>query len=304
MSTDQKLASNSDRWVKCISTQGNIRGVALFAKNLVQLQADQHKLRGDSISRLGEALMGGLFLASYCKKGERINLNIQSTGRYKQALVDAYPDGSVRGFLVERESPEDLTQDDQGPWGSGTLSALKTKDLDREKPYIGTVPILTGHLAKDLSFYWVQSEQIPTAVGLAVQVKNKQVVAAGGFLIQALPGASTDEIRGIEEHIRELDSFTKQISQIENPTQLLSHLFQNTAFMVVEEKPITFKCSCSWEKVRRALGLVGAEELASMLADPKISVVRCDFCAHEYEIDRETIRELLEAVRPQGTDKT
>lgn len=290
------MTQSSDRWVKCISTHGNIRGVAMLARNLVQIQATQHELKGDAICRLGESLMAGLLVSSYCKRGEKININIQGSGKYKQALVDAYPDATVRGYLIERESPEEL-EENQGPWGSGTLSVLRTKDQEGQTPYIGTVPLLTGHLAKDLSFYWVQSEQIPTAVGLAVQAHDQQVRAAGAFLIQAMPGASPEEVRAIEEHILELESFTNKLLEIESPVQLLSHIFQNTAFMVVEERPLEFKCTCSWERVRRALSLIGSEELNAMLIDDKVSVVKCDFCSHEYVVEKPAIQELLDQIK-------
>lgn len=289
------MSQKSDKWVKCISTHGNIRGVALLAKNLVQTQVDQHQLEGDSVHRLGEALMGGLLVSSYCKRGEKINLNIQGSGKYKQGLVDAYPDATVRGYIIEREAPP-KPGEAEGPWGNGTLSVLRTKDQEGQKPYIGTVPLLTGHLAKDLSFYWVQSEQIPTAIGLAVLAEGKTVRSAGAFLIQALPGASPEEVRGIEEHILELDSFTQKLQEIDHPVQLLSHIFQNTAFMVVEERPIEFKCTCSWERVQRALSLIGIEELESMLADEKVSIVKCDFCSHEYVMEKPAIQKLIEQV--------
>src|SRR5689334_21288963 len=105
----RKTSSTQNRWVKCISTEGNIRGVAIQATGLVQQMADLHKLKAGGARGLGEAVMGALLVSSYCKVGQRINLNIQGAGYFTQALVDAHPEGHVRGYLVEREltSPPD-----------------------------------------------------------------------------------------------------------------------------------------------------------------------------------------------------
>jgi molecular chaperone Hsp33 len=287
-------ATSTDRWVKCISTQGNIRGVAIQATELVQSMADRHELRGEAIRGLGESVMGALLLASFCKLGQRVNLNIRGSGNYQQALVDAYPEGKVRGYIVER-SLRNESDKKIGPWGTGLLSVLRTRSEEKGRPYIGTVPLLTGHLAKDLTFYWVQSEQIPSAVGLAVNLEKGKVVSAGGFLVQALPGASASEVKMVERHINEIQSLMSSLAQNPAPMHLLTQIFQSTAFIVVEEKPLEFKCNCSWERVQRALILVGSTELKSMLEEDHEALVRCDFCTTEYRVDEPGLERLIES---------
>jgi molecular chaperone Hsp33 len=296
MSENQTSSRISNRWVKCISTEGNIRGVAIQAADLIQSLADRHQIKTTTgIRGLGEAVIGALLVASYCKHGQRINLNIRGSGFYQQALVDAYPEGSVRGFVIERDSA--ISHSDVGPWGVGLLSVLRTKDVEGEQPYIGTVPLITGHLAKDLSFYWVQSEQIPSAVGLAIDVQGDRVVSAGGFLVQALPGASQAEVKLIEQHIHELGSLAKSLAEDGDPLHLLSQIFQSTAFILIEEKEVQFKCNCSRERVQRAVALVGVEELQAMLDEDRAAVVHCDFCAAEYKLDENTLKELIQSVK-------
>lgn len=285
------------QWTKCISTHGNLRGVAIQATDLVQRMAEIHDAQGIAARGLGESVIAGLLLASYCKAGERVNLNIQGSGHYQQALVDAYPDGSVRGYVIER-SEEQIAKEVRslGPWGDGLMSVLRTKGGEEGKqPYIGTVPLLTGHLAKDLTFYWAQSEQIPSAVGIVVDISpdGKRIASAGGFLIQAMPGASPAEIRAIEDHINHLQSLAKSLAENADPIGLLSQIFQSTAFVVVEEKPLEFRCSCSWERVERALALVGSAELRSMLTEDNHAIVRCDFCATEYRVGAEQLEDMI-----------
>lgn len=282
-----------------MSSQGNIRGVGLQATALVREMVQRHKLKGEAARSLGEAVMGALLVASYCKQGERVNLNIRGSGRIQQALVDAHPDGTVRGYVVEREGAS--TQDypaGLGPWGEGLMSILRAKDGhsgESEQPYIGTVPLVTGHLAKDLTFYWAQSEQIPSAVGLAVTLQGDEVVAAGGFLVQVLPGATPAEVQSVETHIQGIQSLADEVSLDKTPIHLISQIFQDAAFAIVEEKPLEFKCTCSRERAERALRLVGVDELKSLLQEEGAASVHCDFCATTYKIDGEHLKAMIQA---------
>lgn len=288
---------SSDRWLKCISTSGNLRGVAIQATELVRSMAQMHQLSGEPARALGEAAMGALLIASYCKNQERVNLNIQGSGDIKQALVDAHPDGTVRGYVLRRDASETILEfEGQGPWGTGYLSVLRTKNEEHRQPYIGTVPLLTGHLAKDLTYYWAQSEQVPSAVGLAVCMNGNEIVGAGGFLVQAMPCATSQELRSIEQHIQEIESLATRVAQDSDPLSLLSQIFQDTAFILVEEKPLTFKCNCSWERVNRALVLIGVQELQALLTQDQSASVRCDFCSKEYLVDEAGLKKLIDSV--------
>lgn len=284
----------SSRWVKCLATKGNIKGTAIQATELVSVLGGLHGLNDTSTVALGEATIAGLLLSSYCKLGERINLNIQGSGLIMQALVDAYPDGQLRSYVIERDAERAHITHGHGPWGSGVLAVLRTKDEEGKQPYIGTVPLVTGHLAKDLTFYWLQSEQVQSAVGISVEIKKGKVLAAGGFMIQALPGASIEEVQRVEKQIQEMGSFEKLLRDDANPIQLLSQIFQDIPFMKMEEKPLTFHCKCDWKRVERALSLIGEAELISMMEQEDPSIVKCDFCTFEYVITPDKIRMLLE----------
>jgi len=286
------------RWVKAVSTDGTVRGVSIQATDLIKEIAERHSLQGDSARALGEAVIGALLLGSYCKAGERMNLNIQGDGWIKQALVDAHPDGTVRGFVVPRtESIEAGVTfsfgPERGPWGEGLLAVLRAKGGEGKQPYIGTVPLVTGHLAKDLSYYWLQSEQVPSAVGIQVNLEGDRVSAAGGFLIQAMPGADEAQIRVIEHHIQTMDRLADQLASHDDPLQVLSQIFQSTAFVLLEEKPLEFRCECSRERVERALTLLGAAEIEAILREDGSTKVDCDFCAKAYTFSGEDLTALL-----------
>jgi molecular chaperone Hsp33 len=292
----QKLPKNpSNRWVKCLSSHGNIRGVAIQAHDLVASMARLHGVRGTPAVCLGEAVIGALLIASNSKGEERVNLNIQATGPVRQALVDAYPDGRVRGYVLTSEL---APLPKHGTWGDGLLSVLRTKTDRTNQPYIGTVPLVTGSLAKDLTFYWLQSEQIPSAVGLSVTTNEAgEITGAGGFLVQAMPGATAEEISLIENQIHSMQSLAAELQDDADPVKLLSTIFQNSTFMLLEKRELAFECQCSWERVSRALALVGADELQSMLTEDGSASIRCDFCNQDYLVPGSQLEEMIRSSR-------
>jgi molecular chaperone Hsp33 len=196
--------------------------------------------------------------------------------------------------VTERKAKHVHITEDRGPWGSGLLSVLRTKG-DKEQPYIGTVPLLTGHLAKDLTFYWFQSEQIPSAVGLGVYLNKGKLAAAAGFLVQALPGALDSEVKMIQNHIQNLSNLKQKILRQPDPVKLLAELFRDSAFTLVEEKELRFNCTCSIDRVEQSLALIGQAELTSILEEDGRAVVKCDFCSSEYTVEGPEIRKLISA---------
>lgn len=285
-----------DTWTKCVSQTGTIRGVAVRATQISKELAKLHKLSPSGASGLSESIVAGFLLSSYCKMGERMNLNIKSDGVVKQALVDAYPDGKVRGYVIENpdaaKPSEDLTG--EGFWGKGFLSVLRQKEMSQKEPYIGTVPLMTGHLAKDLTYYWLQSEQVPSAVGISVrQDKKGQITSAGGFLIQAMPGASPEELKEIESRVYHLKTMSDEIASDRDPIHLLSQIFQTNPFVVLEKRDLVWECNCSWERVNRALLLTGEDELRDMHSKNDDFSIHCDFCQKHFVITHQKLEELL-----------
>lgn len=294
------MTHSQDQWLKSVSQSGTVRGVSVTATRIVQDLARRHGLKGHSAQAMGEAAVAGFLLASYCKPGERMNLNIKSDGWVKQALVDAYPNGTLRGYVIDNPDRIAPKHDEthEGPWGQGLLSVLRQKDLGKQEPYIGTVPLVTGHLAKDLTYYWLQSEQVSSACGIAVNLNaSGEITSAGGFLIQALPGATDAEIKEIESQVNSMTELSSEVALDRDPVHLLSKIFQNTAFMVLEKKELRFECPCSWDRVRNALILIGETELQSILNDQGEAVVNCDFCAKEYRANSELLKKMIGEIK-------
>lgn len=295
---ETRFESLQDKWIKCVSQSGKIRSVAVNCTELTKNFCEVHKLDSGVEAAMGEALSAALLLASYCKEGERINLNIRGDGWVKQALVDAHPDGSVRGYLVENDATGTSYSLNLGPWGEGTMSVLRTKDMERQQPYIGTVPLVTGFLPKDLTFYWLQSEQVHSAVGIAVKHdKEGKLLGAGAFMVQAMPGISKSELKALENSVNNLGKLAEEVAFNRDPMFLLSQLFGDSMFFKVEERNLRRVCNCSREKVDRTLRLLGADELESMAKTQGEATVTCEFCQVHFKSSKSELEAMAASVR-------
>lgn len=281
-----------DKWIKCIAKGGNIQATAITAKDLIETAQLKHSLGENEIKPLGEAMLAGLLLASTCKHGERINLSVKGDHYLKQVIVDAYPTGIVRGFIDTRKQHPPL-DNSKGPWQNGLLYVMRVKP-EQKDPYIGVVPNVTGHLAKDITYYLSQSEQIPSAVGLVVNTDtNGTAQSAGAFLVQIMPGATLDEIKMVENNIQSMEKLAKQIAVNENPTSILGQVFNDMIFTLLEERPLRFECSCSRERVKEALHLFGIDELKDMIAKDGGTKIHCDFCSDEFKFNTTELEEII-----------
>ena len=268
---------------------------AIVATGLINDARKRHKTGGAETIGLGEALMGGLLLASTCKPGERVSLSVRGDKFLRQVMVDGYPNGTVRGFIISRDNFGDIDVE-QGPWQHGLLSVARLKVHEKE-PYVGTVPILTGFLAKDLTFYLTQSEQIPSSVGLTVNVdRTGKIVSAGAFLVQVMPGATAEEIALVENNINHMQSLAEQVALDPNPTKILAQILGDLTFTILEEKALFFTCNCSKVRISRALKLLGRLELQDMIAKDKGAEVHCDFCAKNYHFDETDLKQLMDEI--------
>ncbi len=312
--------NSGSRWVKAVAAQGMLRAVALQCVDLVQIACDRHGLR-DPLQRkaLAQGLVGGFLLASYLKSGERMNLKIHGSGVYGGAVIDAYPDGRVRGYLLPPRPYEEAATlmvgeggapQVFGPWGMGTLSVLRTREMERQLPYLGSVPLITGHLAKDLSFYWLQSEQIPTGVCIEVDVaEDGTFLAAGGFLLQVMPGATDEQIAMVELGIQKYEALTQSDRQenFRSPVPearaeqslivLLNQILGEQGVTLLEQKSLILECRCSWERVSEAVTLLNAQELEEMIQSGEATDVGCDLCGEKYIFGPAELGDCLEKVR-------
>ncbi|MEQ1875347.1 MAG: Hsp33 family molecular chaperone HslO [Bdellovibrionia bacterium] len=280
----------NSRWTKLISQSGNIRIVAVEAATLISEISSRHSLTVDLTQGIGEATLAGLLIASSHKSGERVNLSIQSSGKWKQAVVDAYPEGYARGF-ISAGKPGDWQTTGRGPWGNGLITVLHTKSSEGNRPYSGTVALETGFLEQDLAFYWNQSEQIPSVVGMHVTVDANGLTNARAVMAQAITGITEDELKKLENSLEKLQKLAA--TDLTDLSAKVQKIFGGEKFTLVEDTPLEFRCNCSAEKVEEALLLTGAEDLRYMLGDRDNIEVKCDFCSQKYTLNRAKVQDLL-----------
>jgi molecular chaperone Hsp33 len=276
----------SSRWRKWITEPGHTRIVALegttLARELVAIQA----LAPVAQPGLADAVVGALLIASSHKSNEAINLNAKGSALFRQAIVDASPEGRARGFLITNEELLRST------WGTGVLSILYTKNFEGKHPYTGMVPITDGTLETAINEYYRDSEQLTSRVGFDVGLRDGKLVARG-VLIQAMGGA-TDEERRVIDALRAEDLRALAVdADAPDFAARAGRLLGDVTLKETETLPLTSFCTCSVERIERALLLTGEADTRDALGqDPHLSIT-CDFCRREYTVTADRITTLF-----------
>ena len=177
----------------------------------------------------------------------------------------------------------------------GTMTVIK--DLNMKEPYVGTVDLLGGEIAEDIASYFVESEQIPTACGLGVLIERDQSVrAAGGYLIQLMPGADEDTITRVEGGVLAAGNVSAILDKDPDPEHLLKTVLSDYDVKILESDPVEYKCYCSRERVERALISLGAEELKNILREQGSCQMTCQFCDAVYRFDGPELQKLIDTI--------
>jgi molecular chaperone Hsp33 len=217
----------------------------------------------------------------------------------KKIIVEADNDGTVRGFVGDPglEVPlNDGKLDVAGALGrEGSLTVFK--DLGLKEPYQGIVKLLTGEIAEDIAYYFAESEQIPSAVGLGVFVKpDGKVSAAGGFLVQSLPPSEERTVEQFIENIRKMPFVTDLLREGKTPEDILGMVFSGIPYHVLGKRNLTLRCTCSRERIERVLISLGREELEGIIAEQGQTDVTCEFCRSIYHFTRKELEDLRQEI--------
>ena len=232
--------------------------------------------------------------------GASLTLQIKGSGPLGTILAVSDSDGNVRGYVTNPQTELPLRPDGKLDVGGavgqeGSLTVIK--DLHMKEPYVGTVNLLGGEIAEDIAAYFVESEQIPTACALGVLVdRDQSVLAAGGYLIQLLPGAEEGLIDKIEAGVRRVGSVSHALSRGLDAQGLLEEVLSDFQLEVLETHPVEYRCSCSRERVSRALISMGREELSSLIAEQGQADLSCQFCDKVYHFSKEELEGLLSSM--------
>ncbi len=286
----------NDYLVRILTVSGNVRGLACVTASLVDEVCKRHGTQPTAAAALGRALTAGTLMGAMVKTGQRVAFRYEGNGPLKKIVVEADSDGSVRGYVGEPQVH--LLRPDGGLDVANALGRAGfltvAKDLGLKEPYRGTVQLYTSEIAEDLALYLVESEQIPSAVGLAEFVEpDGTVSAAGGFLIQAVPPVDPEVIDQLMARIEQLPPLSELLHGGKSPEEILELLFAGIPFDVLEKRALGFACSCSKERIERVLLSMGKDELVSLRDEQQGAEVTCEFCGEHYIFEEADLERLL-----------
>ncbi len=287
-----------DYLVRGMTMDGFVKFVAIRSTEIVRRAAEIHGTTPNATAALGRCLTAASMMGNMQKvENGSMTLQVRGGGPIGTITVVSDAEGNVRGCVTEPKVP--LVEKFPGKLDvgatvgtDGTLTVIR--DLQMKEPYIGSTQLISGEIGDDVTAYFVQSEQTPTACALGVLVdRDQSVKVAGGYLIQLLPGAPDEVIDAVEAGIKNAGAVTKMLEKGMTPEEILTEVCGDLGVLFFENEPVCYKCYCSRERVTAALISLGRKELEEIAAEEKSFPVECQFCDTVYEFTPADIQELL-----------
>ena len=287
-----------DRIVRAISSDGLVQAAAICSRDLTERARQIHKLLPVGTAALGRTLSAASLMGNALKGvGASLTLQIKGGGPLGTVLAVSDNLGNVRGYVTNPQVDIPLREDGKLDVGGavgreGTITVIK--DLHMKEPYVGTIDLLGGEIAEDVAAYFVESEQIPTACGLGVLVdRDQSVKAAGGYLIQLLPGATEDTIVKVEGGIMAAGNVSAILDKDDDPEHMLRQVMSDFDLKILETCPVEYRCYCSRQRVERALISLGKDELRQILDEQGHCSMTCQFCDAVYDFSADELKALI-----------
>lgn len=286
-----------DYIVRATAADAQIRAFAITSRNMVETAREKHNTSPVATAALGRLMTAGAMMGSMMKGDQDLlTLQIRCSGPIGGLTVTADAHARVKGYV---DHPDVMLPpnakgklDVGGALGLGVLNVIK--DLGLKEPYVGQTELKTGEIADDLTYYFANSEQVPSSVGLGVLMERDNTVKqAGGFIIQLMPFAEESVIDKLEKKLTEMESVTSYLDKGFTPEQLLEELLGEFGLEIMDQMDAEFYCNCSKERVEKALVSVGRKDLNSMIQDGKPIEVKCHFCNTAYEFTVEDLKKIL-----------
>ncbi|HEX8285824.1 MAG TPA: Hsp33 family molecular chaperone HslO [Pyrinomonadaceae bacterium] len=314
MALNETQDGHQDSLVRATAADGLIRCMSAVTTNTVAEAARRHGTSGTVTAALGRTLTGVLLLGAGHKEFDRLTVQVECDGPVRGITAEANARGRVRGYV--REPAADAPLNAQGKFdvsavvGGGMFYVTYESGFDiglYHEPYRGAVPIVSGEIGEDFAYYLAKSEQIPSAVMLGVLVRAREsgeiyVAAAGGLMIQVMPGADAATVAAIESTVSRAPHTTALIREGARPADLLRAALGEVPFEVLEEREVGFSCTCSYERAASLVSSIDGAELESMLREDKGASLTCHFCNETYRIDEASLAEMVARSRDGADD--
>jgi molecular chaperone Hsp33 len=291
----------SDYLVKALAYEGQVRAYAVKSTETVGEAQRRHDTWPTASAALGRSISAGVMMGAMLKGENKLTIKVEGGGPIGAILVDSNAKGEVRGYVSNPHVHFDLNEhgklDVQRAVGtSGTLSVVK--DIGMRDHFSGQVPIVSGELGEDFTYYFVTSEQVPSSVGVGVLVNpDNTILAAGGFILQLMPGTDDETITKIEERLSKIPPISKLIEKGLTPEEVLEEVLGKGEVKVLETMPISFKCQCSKERFSNAIISLGEKEIQEIIDEDQQAEAKCHFCNETYVFSDKELEELKEEAK-------
>lgn len=290
-----------DYIVRATAANNQIRAFAATTKEMVEFARQAHNTSPVATAALGRLLTGGAMMGAM-QKGDKdlLTLQIKCSGPIQGLTVTADSHGNVKGYVNNPEvmlPPSDKGKLDVGKaLDLGVLSVIK--DMGLKEPYVGQTHLVSGEIAEDLTKYFAESEQVPSAVALGVLMnKDNTVRRAGGFIIQLMPFADDEVIDKLEAKINSITSITALLDKDMTPEMILEEVLGEFGVEIMEKTETRFHCNCTKERVEKAIVSIGRKDLQEMIDDGEPIEVNCHFCNENYHFSVGELKEIIRRSR-------
>jgi len=287
-----------DYLVKQVSEDGQLRAYAVNATQVITEAQEKHDTWPTSSAAFGRTIVGTLLLSAAGLKGDtKMTVKVDGDGPVGKIVVDGNAQGTVKGYVtnphVNLPSNEKNKIDVKAGVGTtGTLSV--TKDLGLKEPFTGQVPLVSGELGEDFTYYLAKSEQTPSAVGVSVFVNEDSTIGvAGGFMIQILPGADDRLIDVLEARLQEMPLVSELLQQGMTPEEIITEIVGELPMKTLEELPVKYECDCSKERFAKALSSIAPQDLKQLIEEDHGAEATCRFCGKQYQFSEADLKAIL-----------
>lgn len=290
-----------DYLVKALAYDGQVRAYAVRSTETVAEAQRRHYTWPTASAALGRTISAGVMMGSMLKGADKLTIKVEGGGPLGVILVDTNAKGEVRGYVTNPQTHFDLNEygklDVRRAVGTeGFISVVK--DTGLRDFFTGSVPIVSGELGEDFTYYFVTSEQVPSSVGVGVLVNpDNTILAAGGFIIQLMPGAEDETITDIENHLKRIPPISKLIERGLTPEEILEEILGKGNVKFLETLPVSFSCTCSKDRFSNAIVSLGKEEIQDMIDTDGKAEAQCHFCNEAYQFTGEELKVLIEEAK-------
>ena len=300
---DNNRIMRMDAILRATAAEDTLKMSVIDGRGLVQRAREIHHTSPTAAAALGRTLCAASLMGNMMKEEDgSLTIRVNGQGPAGQIIAVSDSRGCVRGLMenpgVDLPLRPDGKLDVGGAVGrAGTLTV--SRDLGLREPYIGSVALVSGEIAEDITAYLTESEQVPSACGLGVLVDtDRSVRAAGGFIVQLMPGADESLVPALEENIFLMDQVTTILDE-DGPEELFRQVLRGLDWHITERAPVAYRCPCSRERFANALRTIDRADLIDMVIAGENAEISCDFCGKKYTFTHEDLRAL--ALPPRET---